>query len=296
MEHLKLGKRHLATGMLVLCMLLVASYGHSYGARSSRLSGTVAFAPETPITANFLSRPGVGYVKAYLRFGPDMADDVIMFIDQEMLEGLANHRWVKGGDWMALVGFQRSGAVWVAGGTATAREGTPSRDRNWKIHDLKHRLEPDIWYEVEVVADFGKRKFISFSIEGGTLKRTINLSDIDLDYPNHMPFDRASMIYIIGAMRGRGMMTREGEPILYFDDVEGGIVLADKTKKRLFFNDLESQNIVARQPVTGTPILLNNYKFNHWYLERDESLIRIEKAPFARSGQHVGVADANLSD
>jgi hypothetical protein len=219
-----------------------------------------------------------------------------MFVDHELLEGLAKPRWVKGGDWMSFVGVQRSGAVWVAGGTEATENGKPSSERKWIIHDLKHRLKPCVWYRVTVIANFAKRYFVSFNIKGPGLDRTIDLSKIKLDYPNYMPFDRAGMIYIVGAMRGRSMMQKKGTPIVYFDDVEGGTVGAGGKLQRVFFNGFEKQSKVGKQPLSGPPIQLDKYRFNHWYLERDESLIYIEKAPFARSGKSVGVADVNLQD
>jgi hypothetical protein len=92
------------------------------------------------------------------------------------------------------------------------------------------------------------------------------------------------------------MMQKKGTPIVYFDDVEGGTVDANGKFKRLFFNGFEKQSKVGKQPLSGPPIQLDKYSFNHWYKERDESLIYIEKAPFARSGKNVGVADVNLQD
>lgn len=275
---------------------LIVAIGCASGARQARLSGGVAFPPDSPAHKSFVARPGVGYVDAYMRFGPDLADDVIIFVDQELLEGVAQPHWVKGGDWMAFVGVQRTGAVWVGGGTDRTMRGEPSRERKWVIHDLEQRLEPDVWYRLRVVADFGTRKFVSFAIQGGKLDRTVDISSVPLDYPNYMPFDRASMIYIVGAMRGRSMMKREGTPVVYFDDVEGGIVRSDGSTQRLFFNDFESQAAVRAQPITLPSISLDKYRLGDWYLERDESIFRIQEAPFARSGKRVGVADVNLQD
>lgn len=284
--------RALIVGVLVAVGVSCAAMG----GWSARLSGAVAFVKEAPQTATFLASPGVGYVEAYMRFGPDLADDVIIFVDQELLEGLAKHRWVKGGDWMALVGVQRAGGVWVGGGTDNTLKGEVSKERKWVIHDLKQRLEPNTWYRMRVVADFAKRHFVSFSIQGGKLDRTIDISEVPLDYPNYMPFDRASMIYIVGAMRSRAMMKREGTPLVYFDDVEGGIIQADGSSTRMFFDDFESQETVGKQPITPTIIALSKYNLGAWYLERDESIFRIEPAAFARSGKHVGVADVQLND
>jgi hypothetical protein len=281
--------------LVVLPIAIIAACSSQIWARQSRLSAGVVVVSEGAEIASFLQRPGEGYVQAYLRFGPGLADDVIMVIDQELIEGVNNPLYVKGGDWMALVGVQRSGAVWMAAGTNEQLKGKPSSDRNWKIQDLKARLQPDAWYRVRVEADFGKRRFKSFTIEGPGINRTLDLSEYLLDYPNYAPFSARTMTYYVGAMRGRGMMKQEGTPIVYFDDVEGGITRPDGTRHRVFFSDFESRQAVGAQPVTAPVIDLRGYKQGHWYLERDESLFRIEQVPFARSGSSVGVADVNLN-
>lgn len=284
-------------GVPLLALLAMLPLNACTADQSARLSGAVAFAKATAQTDAFLTTPGTGYVQAYVRFGPDLGDDVIMFVDQELLEGVTSPpRWVSGGDWMALVGVQRSGAVWVGGGSQQTLKGEPSSDRAWVIHDLRQRLQPDIWYRLRVEADFAQRHFISFTIDGGDLSRTLDLSEVPLDYPNYMPFDKKGLIYIVGAMRSRAMMKRVGVPLVYFDDVEGGVVLPNGTTQRLFSDSFEAQTVVGRQPVTSPTISLNRYTLGQWYLERDESVFRIENASFARTGSKVGVADTTLPD
>ena len=285
-----------AVGTSLLALFAVWSLGACGADGSARLSGAVAFANANPQTEAFLAAPGTGYVQAYVRFGPDLADDVIIFVDQELIEGVNSPRWVSGGDWMALVGVQRSGAVWVGGGSQQTLKGQPSSDRAWVIHDLHQRLQPDTWYRLRVVADFAQRRFDSFTIQGGDLNRTLDLSAVLLDYPNYMPFDKKGLIYIVGAMRSKAMMARVGVPLVYFDDVEGGVVLPNGSMQRLFSDSFETQAIVGPQPVTSPTISLKRYTLGQWYLEREESLFRIENASFARSGGKVGVADTKLPD
>lgn len=264
-------------------------------ARQSRLSAAVAFVSKTPSVQQFLNHPSVGFVQAYVRFGPDLADDVIMAIDQELLEGVDNPLHISGGDWMAFVGVQRTGVVFVGAGTEQAYNGTPSHDRDWKIYDLKTPLQPDAWYRMRVEADFGTRRFKSFTIAGPGLNRTLDLSGHMLDYPNYMPFSSHSMIYLVAAMRGREMMKREGTPIVYFDAVEGGTIGDDGKSQRVFFDDFEKQSALTKQPLSSPVIDLESYQQGKWYLEREESLFHIEHVPFARSGSAVGVADVNLN-
>jgi hypothetical protein len=293
-------KKSIARALLLIltCSFIVFAAGcsESLFGRNSRLSGIVAFAEESEDTTAFLTKPGMGYAQTYIRFGDDLADDVIMFIDHELLEGVADPHWVPGGDWMALAGVQRTGVVWVAGGFSVSRNGEPSTQRNWSIHNLNQHLKPNVWYQIRVNADFATGRFISFSIKGEEIDQTIDLSDVLLDYPNYMPFDRSGMIYIVGAMRGRSMMNNEGTPIVFFDDVEGGIIKSNGKLKPLFFNDFESQLTINKQPLTPAPIKLDAYRLSHWYLEREESIFHIEKSPFARSGHSLGVANVQLHD
>lgn len=282
--------------LFLLCLgASVASSASVCDARDARLSGAVAFATSPAPLRHFLEKPGPAYVQAYMRFGADMPDDVIIAIDHEFLEGIEQPLFVSGGDWMAFVGVQRGGAVWVAAGTdKQTKDGVPSNDRDWKIFDLKTRLEPDTWYRLRIEADFGKRRFKSFTIDGGGLTRTFDLSAYALDYPNHMPFSARAMTYFVVAMRSRAMMRSTGTPRVYFDDVEGGVQGSDGKWVKVFSDGFEKQATVGRQPLTSPVVELGSYAEGKWYLERDESLIRIERAPFARSGSAVGVADATL--
>ena len=160
---------------------------------------------------------------------------------------------------MAFAGVQRTGAVWVGAGSEQAYEGKASRDRDWKIYDLKSRLDADVWYRMRVEADFGARRFKSFTIDGPGLSRTLDLSAHFLDYPNYMPFNSRSMTYLVAAMRGRGMMTRQGTPIVYFDDVEGGIIDSQGKSQRVFFDNFEKQSDIMAQPVSW-PVMQGDHR------------------------------------
>ncbi len=279
---------------LILLGLTAVLLASRVRARESRLSAAVAFVSEAPAIKDFLDQPGVGYVQTYFRFGPDFPDDVIIAIDQELLEGVDRPLHVPGGDWMAFVGVQRTGAVWVGAGSERTYEGKASRDRDWKIYDLKGRLDADVWYRMRVEADFGARRFKSFTIDGPGLSRSLDLSAHFLDYPNYMPFNSRSMTYLVAAMRGRGMMNRQGTPIVYFDDVEGGIIDSQGKSQRVFFDNFDKQSDIMAQPVNWPVIKLQSYQQGKWYFEREESIFRIEHVPFAHSGSAAGAADVNL--
>lgn len=277
----------------VLLLVLIISHGTLW-ARQSRLSAAVALISTGSAIDEFLVNPGVSYVQAYVRFDPDFPDDVIIALDQEFIEGVNAPLFFQGGDWMSFVGVQRNGAVWVAVGTDDTMAGVPSKERTWKILDLNTRLEPNTWYKLRVEANFGTRHYISFSISGKSLERSFDLTEHKLDFPNVMPFDNRSMSYYVVAMRSRDMMKTKGKPIVYFDDVEGGVAVANRQWQTVFADGFETQQSIGAQPVTLPVIRLEGYRQKYWYLERDEALISVEQRPFARSGNSVGVASAAL--
>lgn len=290
---LMLNKRRKVVAATFLLLIAVIGSGTLW-ARQSRLSSAVALVSKGSDIEKFLSSPGRSYVQAYVRFGSDFPDDVIIALDQEFIEGVNAPFFVKGGDWMSFVGVQRTGIVWVAAGTADTMQGKPSQDRNWQIYDLKTRLEPDQWYRLRIEADFSKRHYKSFSVAGSNISQTLDLSAHMLDYPNYMPFDRRSMSYYVVAMRGRDMMQSKGTPVVYFDDAEAGVSAANGAWQTVFADGFEKQKTIGAQPVTAPVIQLEYYQQKHWYLERDEALVTIEQQPFARTGSAVGVASANL--
>ena len=283
----------LALGALCLSFILAACQDGD-GPRESRLSAAVTIVNKGEAIQSFLRTPGIAYVQAYVRFGLDLADDVIMAVDQEFLEGVDDPIWVSGGDWMAFVGVQRSGTVWVAAGTEKTLAGSPSSDRDWKILNLGSRLQPDTWYRFRLEADFGKRHFRSFLVEGPGISKSFDLSQYPLDYPNYAPFSGRAMTYYVVGMRGRGLMKDRGTPLVYFDDVEAAVKAPDGRWVKTFVDSFEGQNAVGAQPLTYPVVDLAGYQPQMWYLERDEALVRIEQVPFARTGSKVAVADANI--
>lgn len=287
------------TFVLVVSLIFVAiTVGTMVAiAGDSRLSCAVALVFQGAEIEAFLKAPDTSYVQTYFRFGEELADDVIFGVDQEFIEGVDSRskpHFIKGGDWMAFVGLQRTGAVWIATGTDATMAGKPSKDRTWKILQMGTRLKPDTWYRMRCYANFRNRHFERLEIEGPGIEKSFDLSSYGLDYPNYMPFDGRAMSYYVFAMRGRSMMKSEGVPVVFFDDVEGG-VKTDGKFVRVFFNDFEAQKTVGAQPVTLPVIKLGGYEQGKLYLERDQSRIRVEQRSFAKSGKFVGAADASLN-
>lgn len=266
--------------------------------RDARLSSAVALVNDGDGIKPFLERPGLSFVQAFVRFDSDLPEDVIFGIDQEFIEGVAKPVYLKGGDWMALVGVQRTGAVWVATGTDDTMKDKPSKDRSWKILDLGQKLQPNTWYRFRIEADFGTRHFRKFTVDGPNVSKTLDLTAHKLDYPNYMPFSDRTMSFYVFAMRGRGLMKAGakpgGKPLVYFDDVSGGPITKGGNDIVAFQHGFEEQREIGKQPVTLPVIDLKKYQQGQWYLERDESLFTTQRVRFARSGEFIGVADASI--
>jgi hypothetical protein len=264
-------------------------------ALQSRLSMAVAEVSTGTDVQQFLQNPGLSYIQAYVFFASDFPNDVLINLDEEFVDGVNNPLYVSGGDWMAFVGIQRTGIIWVAAGTRSTMRGNPSATPNWQIFNLGVQLQSNTWYLLRTVADFSTRYFKSFTVVGPGINTTIDLSAYLLDYPNYMPFDNRVMTYYVGNARSANTANGSGAPLVYIDDVSGGTFWPDGTDHPLFSNGFESQSVVGPQPVSAPPIPVENYVQGEWYLERSESLFTIQQEPFARSGTYVGVANASLN-
>jgi len=259
-----------------------------------QLSAAVVTINKGPTIESYLKKPGVSYVQTYFRFDDQLGEDVILGVDQEFVEGVNSPKYIKGGDWMAIVGVQRNGTVWIGGGTDDTMKGNPSSGRNWKFLSLGAALKPNTWYRMYTEADFSTRHFKTFTLDGPGVKKTFDISDVLVDYPNMLPFDERMMTYFVYSIRVRPLMKGGGHAVVYFDDVEGGIADEHGKLVPIYRDSFENQDKVEKQPITLPLIKLGGYKQSHWYLEREESVFHIDEVPFARSGKKVGVADAAL--
>jgi hypothetical protein len=246
----------------------------------------------------FLDNPAIGSVEAYILMPGDFPDDVVITLDQEFMEGVVSPVYVSGGDWMSLIGLQRTGTLWIAAGTDATMTGLPSTSRSWEFLDLGMRLSAGVWYRIRITSNFATRHFESFTITGLDINRTVDLSQYKLDYPNYAPFNEASMAYYVGAMRYLslvGTTTETGAPSVLFDDVTASVSVGGIFTPA-FSNSFEQQTIIGSQPLTSPVIDLSNYVQGLWYKERDEALFGIVEVGYAHSGSNVGIANATLQE
>lgn len=135
-------------------------------ASQSRLSCAVALIFKGELIQRFLQKPGISYVETQFMIRPDFPSDVIFGVDQEFIEGTKSPLYVKGGDWMSLVGLQRNGSIWIALGADETMQGIPSKERKWKILSLGEAIRPDVWYRIRCYSDFGSRSYNRLEVQG----------------------------------------------------------------------------------------------------------------------------------
>lgn len=270
-------------------------------ATAARLNAAVAVVSQGPVMEAYLAKPGVSFVETWFRFEDDLKDDVLFGVDQEFIEGVDKPCFVKGGDWMAAICLQRPGNVWVSVGTENSMRGQPEGSRNWKILNLGCALKPNIWYHMKCYVDFGTRHFKSLTVDGPGLNKTFDISAYTVDYPNYMPFDKRCMSYYALGIRSRSMMKERGKPLVFFDDLRGGVVepvtgAASGAQREtiVFSTDFENQKTMLEQPLTLPVIKLGNYREGALYYERKESRFAFADYAKAHSGRRVGVADCDL--
>jgi len=294
-------------GSICVCMLSLLAM-----ARERRISAIVVFTTERQGADEWLIQPGLAFIEAYVMFPPEIADSVVFGISQEFFEGKNDPIYFPGGDWMALIGLRRTGTVMVSIGSPEMLAGTPTEDEPGEEFSLDVALQPNTWYRLHCIADFGDRKHVSFSIEGPDIQKTFDLNAHSLNYPHVMPFDDRSLTdYVWSANLAALGGDAQDCARVYFDDVRYGLVrreIGPDGKERLTempvaFCDFEAEKgTIEEMPISMKEIMhtniipLGNYVEGKWYLEREEVLSRAVKVPFARSGQTVIECDTTLED
>jgi hypothetical protein len=271
----------------------------NYDEVAGRLSAAVSFEYSDSRVAAWLENPGRAFIESYVYFEEDLSDTTIMGIDMELLEGTDNPIRFEGADWMAAAGVQRTGTVWIAGGRPSALAGEASSERDWQFRQLGTSLQPNTWYKLRTVANFDTLQFESFTVEGPGVSRTFDISDIQLDYPNYMPFDGRSLTHYVWTIDGTAIGgSKNRSSSAYFDDISYGIY-RDGREITIHTDTVErfgtSFSELPLKMSWGT-ILLEGFEERVWYQERDEALTRPIEKTFARSGGKVIEADAEVRE
>lgn len=261
--------------------------------RDSRLSASVALVYSSAEMQDFLAQPAQGYVEAYFSFPDTLASDVWFGIDQEHIEGVDAPLMFAGADWMGFFAVNRAGQIATPVGSAASHAGTPDDGDDWVIDDTGVTLAPDTWYRLRGEVDFNTRTFSRVTLEGPAVTVTIDYIGRLLSYPNYASFDKPFMSYYVFALRA-AEFAQPGSTVVYFDDVEAGIVTAGGTVV-VFSDGFENQAAFDDIPVATPVIARDDVTEFRWYKERDEALIRAANER-QRTGNFSLAADARLTD
>ncbi len=264
--------------------------------RDSRLSALVALVSQGNTLQSWLANPNLSVIESKVRFLPSLPNDVIFGLDQEWIEGVSRPIHFAGGDWMAFMGVQRTGVVWIAVGNESTMNGIPSNERTFRYYATGKPLSPNKWYTFRTIADFGKREWVAATIEGDDINVTFDLRGLYLDFPNIIPMSDRAMTYYVAAIRARWLMDGDGPPLVYFDDTQAAVIPAFGPWTGVFRSDFERSEPLTLPDLTYPIWDINKFKQGFWYLERPEALVSIRKSVFAKSGYRVGVADVNLEN
>jgi len=238
-------------------------------------SAGVAFSYTGELQQAFFNDPGRGYISGYFYFEDDLADDIIFGLDMEWMEGVENPVHFEGADWMSLAGFTREGILFFPIGSPENLEGVPTNTDTWEVRDIGTPLQPQTWYKMTIISDFGKREFESVQLQGGEIDTLIDISGFPLEYPNFIPFDKPSLTFYTFALRGREFAPENpGGYSVFFDDIEGGI-WNENGFETTFSNGFESQTQIQDVPFTLPVSPLEDVLENVWYFENDDAKIRI---------------------
>jgi hypothetical protein len=178
---------------------------------------------------------------------------------------------------MAYLTITRDGVLVFISGNEENLNGVPGKGDLITI-PTKVTLTPDNWYKLRCEADFSERKFVSFSISGLGVDKTINLTQYNIVFPELAPVTQRIIFLAVGGIK---LSNEPGTEILFADDVEAGIEV-NGVYKVVFSDGFENQNQILDVPDTFT---VTDWAEKVWHLERDTAVVSIVDSP-VHSGLH----------
>lgn len=260
----------------------------------SILSASVSFAYSNNNLQTFLDNPTKAYVSGYFYFEDDLAYDIIFGLDIEWLEGVNSPVNLSGADWMAFIGLTREGKVWIPTGIPENINGITNND-NWQILDLNQELLPNQWYKMTIQADFNSLSFISLNVEGNGISQSFDIQNLQLQYPNYMPFDEPSLTFYTFSGRSLNLIEQNSQLTgteVYFDDIEGGIEV-NNNYQIIFQNGFENQSEIWQIPIESEIIPLSSMQENIWHYENNNAKLEFTNS-IKRSGNKSLICNADL--
>ena len=257
-----------------------------------RNSALVAFRFSGSETERWLSAPQSAFVEGYIRFPPELANDIFMGFDIELFEGVADPIRFEGADWMALTGITRSGLYFTPVGTQRSLGGVPSDASVSESGTIGFELQPNTWYRLRIDADFSTLRFIKLTIEGPEQSAELDFSQYLLDYPVFIPFDGRTLTFYFFALRNKELQEGGGSTVVHFDDIRAGII-TESGEVEIFNDGCEDTGVVAELPITLPVSPLADIVEGNWYKENSDAIVTTVTG-VARSGVRACAADARL--
>ncbi|MFO1039751.1 MAG: calcium-binding protein [Geminicoccaceae bacterium] len=235
----------------------------------------------------WLEDPQFGLMSAMVRFASDLPADVVFGIDQEFLESGPDPIRYMGADWMAMAGINRAGELSVRIGSEDELNGKPATESHWESFDLGLELQPDTWYRLSSVVDFASLHWISFTISGPGIEKTVDLADLPVSFTEVLPSDVRALTYFPWAARSpQAADHAPGLPVVQFDDVKGGFRL-DSADRLPIEAGFEDQTEIGDQPPSDLILEISRYTEGRWYLERGGASAWIEASGAAHGDRSL---------
>jgi hypothetical protein len=268
-------------GVAILSLILI----NIFTPKEDRdVNAVAAYLYSDPEVKTWLNSPKKGYIEAYFSFPQSLAKDVVFGIDIEFWDGKDTYLYHPSGVWMAYPGITRDGVLVFISGNEENLNGEPGKGELVTIQ-MNVSLKPNTWYKLRCEADFSKRKFVSFSINGPDINKTVDLTQYNVVLPEWAPVTQRIIFLSVGAIK---LGDEAGTNVVFADDVEAGIEV-DGSYKTVFRDGFENQNQILDVPKTFT---VTDWSEKVWHYERNTAVVSIVDSP-VHSGSHSLLIDSS---
>ncbi|WP_409432952.1 hypothetical protein ACJ3XI_00220 [Litorimonas sp. RW-G-Af-16] len=256
----------------------------------ARVSSTVAFSTSKTIP-NYLDAPGPAAIEAWVWFDEDLADNIWFGVNVEFVGGTENPTRFSQEDFAALVILTRDGLVALPRGTGKSHAGQPDNNDIWEPKQLGRTLAPNTWHRIRLEADFNTLQFQKLIVESPDALSELDISGIDLSYPNPIPVDGRALTWYVHAM-ANGPAKGGALTHVIFDDVKGE-VFENGVWRTVYTEGFDTPfQELAPVPFTFPELKLKSVSEGLLYKENDDALLM--SSPFGRSGRGI-ICDVNLT-
>lgn len=271
---------------LVVGLLTFLNATNFLGPKEDRdFNGVAAYLYSAPEVKAWLNSPTKAYIEGYFSFPQSLAEDVAFGVDMEFWDGKDTYKYLPSGMWMAYVSITRKGMLFFYSGTEGNFAGDPAKAQA-NFVPMNVTLQPDVWYKLRCEADFGRRRFVSFTIEGPGLNKIIDLSEYYLVLPEFAPVTQRIIFLSVGAIK---LYDEPGTNVLYADDVEAGIEV-EESYTTVWRDGFENQNQIEEGFKSWN--VTKDFPEGVWQEERDTAVVSIVDEP-VHSGSHSLMIDSS---